>query len=150
MYLSLRSQPIQGKDGKVRQVKKGDPVPEAASWKSVDYWIRSRRITDSDGKEYDGRIYGAAKHRGMVGAMRDKMEERATRPTTPVPEPVEPETTEPVSEAPESPVEPPPILSLDGLMEMTKAVLVDLAKSHDLETKGMSKTELAEAILGAE
>lgn len=133
MFKALRTFQVQRADGSYRQVSSGDDVPEAASWKQLEAYIRRRWITDERGNIYNGRHYTpfvSKAQRPLVA----KTEKPAPKVEAPAPSPV--------------PVLSTPAYVQGELERLKKSDLVAIAESLNAPSWG-NKAELIEAILGA-
>ena len=66
MYIALRAMQVQGEDGNTRHVKPGDPVPEAAGWKTLRAYINRGWICQ------EGQPLNDAAAARMTRAIRDR------------------------------------------------------------------------------
>lgn len=158
MHKALRSFKVTGNNGQTRIVKPGDAVPEAATWKNPEVWVRRRWITDANGNTYDGRHFvtgktrtvdvvnvqgppPAAKPAGRVGPMRAGSRPEPAGDVGPTsPEPAAPATTAPDAAKCYEGAE---------LKRMTKADVVTVAESMGLAVDG-TKDDIIDSILEAQ
>jgi hypothetical protein len=101
-YTALRSFKVKGFDGTYRQVKAGDPVPEAKDWKDRKAYVERRWIArDEDAAEAlapgQPRLYAATKElpakspRPKAKKGRKKQAKKKAPEPTPEPPPEQPE-----------------------------------------------------------
>ena len=132
VYKALRAMSVPAEGGGTRQVKPGDPVPEAANWKRLRAWIERGWITDEDGYKIDP--FSGKPSQRVIGKPKAAPAKAPEPPPAPAPM-EEPEEDGPLTEA--------------ELLKLSKGELKAAADSIGVDSSG-TKADLVEAILAAQ
>jgi hypothetical protein len=125
-YIALRSLKVQKADGTMEIRRPGDPVPEAATWKDVNRWVRRGWVAETDPSTIKSKK-AVPRKKSVPASVKEKI------PTEPPParDPSLPPTREELS-------------------KLTKIQLIAVGLKYGLELSENSlKDELVEAVLGA-